>query len=130
MTAPPGRPRCRPDVVRAEEADLDVLSQVIAEAFFDLAPSRWLIPDLAARRQILPGYFRLYVEHALADGLAAPPPAAPPPRCGSPPAKDRLARRTATTRGWPRRPARGPAGSAPSTRRWTITTPPGPPTAG
>jgi GNAT superfamily N-acetyltransferase len=46
-----------------------ILSQVIAEAFFDLPPSRWLAPDPAARRAIFPAYFRLYVEHALACGL-------------------------------------------------------------
>ena len=56
-------------VIHAEEADLDVLSLVIAEAFGDLAPSRWLIPDQAARREIFPGYFRLYLEHALARGV-------------------------------------------------------------
>ena len=37
--------------------------------FFDLPPSRWLVPDPAARRAIFPSYFRLYVEHALACGL-------------------------------------------------------------
>ena len=57
-----------PAVVRAGEADLDVLSQVIADAFHDLAPSRWLIADPEARRQLFPGYFRLYLEHALASG--------------------------------------------------------------
>jgi GNAT superfamily N-acetyltransferase len=60
----------RHEVVRAGEADIDVLSQVIAEAFFPLAVCRWLIPDPAARRAAFPGYFRLYVEHAIADGLA------------------------------------------------------------
>ena len=48
---------------------IEVLSQVIADAFFPLAPCQWLIPDPAARRDILPGYFRMYVEHAMADGL-------------------------------------------------------------
>jgi GNAT superfamily N-acetyltransferase len=55
-------------VVRAGQADIDVLSQVIADAFFDLAVSRWLIPDPDARREIFPRYFRLYVEHAIATG--------------------------------------------------------------
>ena len=45
-------------VIRATEADLDVLSQVIADAFHDVAPSRWLITDPGARQQIFPGYFR------------------------------------------------------------------------
>jgi GNAT superfamily N-acetyltransferase len=56
-------------VVRADAADLDILSQVIAEAFHDLAPSRWLIADPAARREIFPGYFRILAEHALASGV-------------------------------------------------------------
>jgi GNAT superfamily N-acetyltransferase len=56
-------------VVRADAADLDILSPVIAGAFHDLAPSRWLIPDPAARREIFPGYFRIYAEHALASGV-------------------------------------------------------------
>lgn len=56
-------------VVAAGLADLDVLSQVIAEAFHDLAPSRWLIDDPAARRAIFRGYFRIHAEHALASGV-------------------------------------------------------------
>lgn len=56
-------------IVRASAADLEILSQVIADAFHDLPPSRWLIPDQAARRQILPAYFGLLVEHALAQGI-------------------------------------------------------------
>jgi ribosomal protein S18 acetylase RimI-like enzyme len=57
-------------VIRAVPADLDTLSQLIADAFRDLAPSRWLIADQATRRKILPGYFRIYVEHALEEGVA------------------------------------------------------------
>jgi len=56
-------------VVRADHADIGLLSQVIAEAFFSLAVCRWLIPDGAARRAAFPGYFQLYVEHAIADGI-------------------------------------------------------------
>jgi GNAT superfamily N-acetyltransferase len=56
-------------VVRVGPADAYILSQLIADAFFDLAPSRWLIGDPAARRQVFPGYFRLHVEHAIADGI-------------------------------------------------------------
>lgn len=58
-----------PDVIPAELADLDALSRVIAGAFFDLPPSRWLVPDPDARREIFPAYFRLYVEDALANGV-------------------------------------------------------------
>jgi GNAT superfamily N-acetyltransferase len=55
--------------VRASQADIDVLSQVVADAFHDLAVSRWLIPGRASRRDAFPDYFRLYVEHAMADGI-------------------------------------------------------------
>ena len=62
--------RQRPAVLTADAADLDMLCAVIASAFHDLAPSRWLIADPVARRKVFPGYFRLYVEQALATGLA------------------------------------------------------------
>ncbi len=58
-----------PTVVPADTADLEAVSQVIAEAFHGLVPSRWLIADPAARREIFPGYFRMYVEHAMASGV-------------------------------------------------------------
>jgi len=57
------------EVVGAAPADLDVLGEVIAVAFHDLAPSRWLIADPTARSAIFPGYFRLLVAHAMAAGL-------------------------------------------------------------
>ena len=69
MTARRQPPAAARGIVRAGEADIGVLSQVIAEAFFPLAPCQWLIGDQAARRDIFPGYFRMYVEHAMADGL-------------------------------------------------------------
>jgi GNAT superfamily N-acetyltransferase len=59
----------RHQIVPAGQDDIGVLSLVIAEAFFSLAVSRWLIPGEPARRAAFPGYFRLYVEHAIADGL-------------------------------------------------------------
>jgi GNAT superfamily N-acetyltransferase len=69
----PGQPdqpgSAPPEVVAADVADVDLLSQLIADAFHDLAPSRWLVPDPDARREIFPGYFRIYVEHALAEGV-------------------------------------------------------------
>ena len=37
-------------------------------AFHDLPQSEWLISDPDARRQILPGYFQLLIEHAMASG--------------------------------------------------------------
>ena len=73
MNAGPGEPlprrrRPRHDIITATEADTSTLSQVIADAFGDLPQSQWLIPDPDARREILPGYFRILVEHALATG--------------------------------------------------------------
>jgi GNAT superfamily N-acetyltransferase len=59
----------RHEVVRAGEADIDTLAQVIAEAFFPLAVCRWLIPDGTDRRAAFPAYFRLYLEHAIEDGI-------------------------------------------------------------
>jgi GNAT superfamily N-acetyltransferase len=56
-------------VIRAGIADLDTLSQVISDAFFDLPQSRWLISDPVVRREIFPLYFRLHVAHALANGI-------------------------------------------------------------
>lgn len=56
-------------VIRAGESDVDVLSQVVADAFHPLAPSLWLIADPVVRRDIYPGYFRIYVEHALEHGI-------------------------------------------------------------
>lgn len=55
-------------VVTASTADADVLSRVIADAFHDLPQSAWLIPDPDARRQILPGYFRLLTEQTMGSG--------------------------------------------------------------
>jgi GNAT superfamily N-acetyltransferase len=55
-------------VITGGTADTDVLSRVIADAFNDLPQSVWMIGDPDARRQILPGYFLLLVEAALASG--------------------------------------------------------------
>jgi GNAT superfamily N-acetyltransferase len=64
----PRRRSQRHQVIPAATADTDALSQVIADAFHDLPQSAWLIPDPGARRQILPGYFRLLIEEAMASG--------------------------------------------------------------
>jgi GNAT superfamily N-acetyltransferase len=69
MTPPGDLAAASPAVVLADDTCAGVLSQVIADAFFDLAVSAWLIPDEAARRQIFPRYFGMYVEHALSDGI-------------------------------------------------------------
>ena len=55
-------------VLRADPDDARELSAVIALAFHDLPPSTWLIPDSAARREVFPDYFRIYVDHAFESG--------------------------------------------------------------
>jgi GNAT superfamily N-acetyltransferase len=55
-------------VITPGPADTSVLAQVIAEAFHDLPPSRWLVADPAQRARIFPPYFALLVEHAMAAG--------------------------------------------------------------
>jgi GNAT superfamily N-acetyltransferase len=67
MTWPAGDTYTIP--VSAEPKEVEALGQVIADAFFDLAPSRWLIPVPEERRAIFPVYFRLYVMHALSSGI-------------------------------------------------------------
>jgi ribosomal protein S18 acetylase RimI-like enzyme len=62
-------------VEQAEPGDAAVLAQVVADAFFGLAVSRWLVPDPRTRRTIFPGYFRIYVDHALDAGLVLTTPA-------------------------------------------------------
>lgn len=90
------------EITRAGAADLDKLAAVIASAFIDLPPSRWLVSDEAERRRVFPGYFRLYLDHActagqvhVTPGLEAValwlPPGTPPP----PGYPDRLAAVTA-----------------------------------
>lgn len=54
--------------VPAEESDVERLSEIIAESFAPLGPSLWLVPDPEARRALFPGYFRIYVEEAMANG--------------------------------------------------------------
>jgi GNAT superfamily N-acetyltransferase len=78
-TSDPGQPGPGPasagpavpgwDIIRATTADAPALAAVIAEAFLDLPPSRWLIPEPDTRRRAYPGYFLLYVEHALDAGI-------------------------------------------------------------
>lgn len=56
-------------IIRAAVDDAETLSQVIADAFHDLPPSRWLIPHPAGRRAVFPGYFGIFVAHALDSGI-------------------------------------------------------------
>jgi GNAT superfamily N-acetyltransferase len=56
-------------ITRAGLADVGVLGSVVADAFLDLPPSRWLIPDRRPRREAFPAYFSLYVEHGVNAGV-------------------------------------------------------------
>ncbi len=63
-------------MILADDTCAEALSQVIADAFHDLAVSRWPIPDPAARRHLYPGYFRrIHLDHALAAGIVHTTPA-------------------------------------------------------
>jgi len=76
VATPAGPPRFADHrVERAEPRDAGVLAHVIADAFFGLTVSQWLVPDPRTRRAIFPGYFGIYVEHALAEGLVLTTPA-------------------------------------------------------
>jgi GNAT superfamily N-acetyltransferase len=57
------------EVRLADRADALALAGLIAAAFHPLAVARWLIADDHVRAEVLPGYFRILVEHALAHGL-------------------------------------------------------------
>jgi GNAT superfamily N-acetyltransferase len=61
-------------VTAIDPADVPVLAEVIAEAFFDLPPSRWLVPYPGDRRRIFPKYFSLFVEHGMHAGLVSTTP--------------------------------------------------------
>jgi GNAT superfamily N-acetyltransferase len=57
------------EIVLATSDDIDRLGMVIAEAFFDLAVTRWLVGDETARREIMPAVFALGVERGLRSGV-------------------------------------------------------------
>lgn len=58
----------RHQIIPADEGDAAALAQVIADAFHDLPPARWLIPGDDARRDVFPRLFGIFTEHALANG--------------------------------------------------------------
>lgn len=49
----------------ATRADLDRLSQLLADAFHNDALTRWITPDEARRAVILPEFFRIFLEMSL-----------------------------------------------------------------
>ncbi|HEX5493067.1 MAG TPA: hypothetical protein VFX70_00650 [Mycobacteriales bacterium] len=52
----------------ADPGAADVVSDVIAEAFAELAVVGWLVPEPAARRRVLAADFGILVDHAFAHG--------------------------------------------------------------
>jgi len=57
-----------PPIRRAEPFEGKALAQVIADAFYALPITVWLVPDPADRREIMPANFQLFVDHAIEHG--------------------------------------------------------------
>jgi GNAT superfamily N-acetyltransferase len=55
-------------IVRADPGDAGVLTDVIAAAFFEIAPCLWLFPDPGERRWLLPRLLRLHLDDAFRYG--------------------------------------------------------------
>jgi GNAT superfamily N-acetyltransferase len=56
------------DIRRADDRDIDAVTDVIARAFHPLGVAAWLFPDPVEREKLFPDYFRIFVEHAMAYG--------------------------------------------------------------
>ena len=57
-----------PQILRATAKDSTRTAELIADAFFALDATAWLIPDPDERAQVLPADFEIYVDHALTYG--------------------------------------------------------------
>jgi GNAT superfamily N-acetyltransferase len=55
-------------IQKATLDDMRALGQVVADAFIDLPPSVWLVPDPQMRAYVFPPYFSLYVELGVGCG--------------------------------------------------------------
>ena len=53
---------------RAEAGEVDVVARTVAAAFFDDPVTRWLLPDVDQRRQVVEPMFRLYVAPCVRHG--------------------------------------------------------------
>ena len=58
----------RPEIRPATAKDATRTAELIADAFFSLDATAWLIPDPHKRAQVLPADFEIYVDHALTQG--------------------------------------------------------------
>lgn len=58
--------RTETEIVRLQSTyELEMVTEVLAEAFHGDVPGQWLIPDPHERAMIYPGYFRVFARHAL-----------------------------------------------------------------
>lgn len=57
-----------PSVVSALACDVEAVCALVAEAFWPLEASAWLVPEPSARAGVLAANFRIVVEHALEYG--------------------------------------------------------------
>jgi GNAT superfamily N-acetyltransferase len=53
---------------RAIRSDAAAVARIVATAFHDLDICQWLVPDPTERASILPGHFRIVVDHAINHG--------------------------------------------------------------
>jgi GNAT superfamily N-acetyltransferase len=58
----------RPTIHRATANDAAHTAELIADAFFTLDATAWLVPDPGERARVLPADFEIYVDHALTHG--------------------------------------------------------------
>jgi ribosomal protein S18 acetylase RimI-like enzyme len=57
-----------PEIRIATAKDATPTAELIADAFFTLDATAWLVPDPRERARVLPADFEIYVEHALTHG--------------------------------------------------------------
>jgi GNAT superfamily N-acetyltransferase len=67
-TAPAERAPSRPDIVRPDPSEAHHLAGIVADAFFLLRPSVWLVSDPGDRATVMRDYFAIAVEHAFEHG--------------------------------------------------------------
>jgi ribosomal protein S18 acetylase RimI-like enzyme len=60
-----------PVAVRAQPSEAHELAGLVADSFFDLAPSRWLVNDPGERATVLRDYFEIEIRHAFDYGHVA-----------------------------------------------------------
>lgn len=68
MNTPAGRGTAGPRIQQATAADVPVLGRLIADAFAELEPNLWLVPDVEARPYVFPAYFALQVDLGVQQG--------------------------------------------------------------